>query len=229
VVVRARVDESIRPIRVLLVEDHTSVRQAIATAFQQEADVDVVAQAGSLAEARQMLLEVDIDVAVVDLGLPDGFGGDLITTLREINPDAQVLVLTANLERAQIALAVQNGADAVLNKAAALDDVVTSVRRLSAGETVLPLSEVADLLRFAALQREQEFDARQAIARLTAREREVLDALAAGLDSRAIAERLNISVRTESNHVANILTKLGVHSRLQALVLAVRYGVVKIT
>jgi DNA-binding NarL/FixJ family response regulator len=216
-----------RRIRVLLVEDHTSVRQALATAFQQEEDFEAVAQAGSVAEAREML--EDVDVAIIDLGLPDGYGGDLISGLRETSPDAQTLVLSANLDRAQIARAVQSGASAALDKTAALDDVVTSVRRLRAGETLLPLSEVVDLLRFAASRREQEFEDRQAIARLTPREREVLQALAGGLDSRAIADRLHISVRTESNHIANILAKLGVHSRLQALVFALRYGLVEIT
>jgi DNA-binding NarL/FixJ family response regulator len=84
------------------------------------------------------------------------------------------------------------------------------------------------LLRFASSRREEEYEAHQAIARLTSREKEVLQALAEGLDSKEVAERLHISVKTEANHVTSILNKLGVHSRLQALVSAIRHGLVEI-
>jgi PAS domain S-box-containing protein len=213
-------------VRVLLVEDHTAVRQAIASMFEREPDFDVVGQAGSLAEARDMLQ--DIDVAVVDLGLPDGYGGDLIEDLSEVNPRAQALVLSAGLDRSATARAIQSGAAGTLDKTVQLDEIVDAVRRLRAGETLMPLDEVLDLLRFAGRQREQEEQDRTAIDRLTPREVEVLQALAEGLDSQAVANRLYISIRTERNHVASILAKLGVHSRLQALVFALRYGVVDV-
>jgi DNA-binding NarL/FixJ family response regulator len=174
------------------------------------------------------MLEGGVDVAVVDLGLPDGYGGDLIRELRAHNPQAQALVLTASLDQAEIARAVESGAAGVLHKSAGMDEVVEAVRRLRAGETLLPLEEVVELLRFAGFRREQEHEARQAIAQLTPREREVLQALAEGLDGPEIAERLNISIPTERNHMASILAKLGVHSRLQALVFALRYGVVDV-
>jgi DNA-binding NarL/FixJ family response regulator len=106
--------------------------------------------------------------------------------------------------------------------------VVEAVRRLRAGETLMPLEEVVGLLRYAGSEREHEYEARKAIETLTPREREVLEALAEGLGSEGIAERLSISVRTERNHMSSILAKLGVHSQLQALVFAVRHGVVEI-
>jgi PAS domain S-box-containing protein len=215
-----------RQVRVLLVEDHTAVRQAIAAMFAREPDFDVVGEAGSLAEARGMLQE--IDVAVVDLGLPDGYGGELIKELSDVNPRAQALVLSASLDRAETARAIESGAAGTLDKTAQLDEVVDAVRRLRAGETLVPLDELLELLRFAGQQRRQEHQDRAAIDRLTPREVEVLQALAEGLDSQAIADRLYISLRTERNHVASILAKLGVHSQLQALVFAMRYGVVDV-
>jgi DNA-binding NarL/FixJ family response regulator len=133
------------------------------------------------------------------------------------------------LDRTEIARAVESGTAGILNKTSHLDEVVDAVRRLRAGETLMPLEEVVDLLRFAGSRREKEYEARQTIARLTSREREVLQALAEGLDSEGIAERLNISVRTQRNHMANILSKLGVHSQLQALVFAARHSVVEIS
>jgi DNA-binding NarL/FixJ family response regulator/signal transduction histidine kinase len=214
------------PARVLLVDDHVTVREAIAEGFDREPDLKVVGQAGSLAEARRMLTEVD--VAIIDLALPDGYGGDLIRELREVNPQAQAIVLSTSPDRAEIARAVERGAAGVLDKTVRLREVLDTVRQLRAGKTLLPLDEVVELLRFAGEQRDREEDDRRAIARLTPREREVLQLLAEGLDSQAVADRLCITVRTHRNHVASILAKLGVHSQLQALVFALRTGVVEV-
>jgi DNA-binding NarL/FixJ family response regulator len=100
--------EAIEEVRVLLVDDHASIREALASAFEQEAGFKVVGQAGSIAEVRRILEETEqlIDVAVIDLGLPDGYGCDLIPELRAANPQAQALVLSASLDRAEIARAV---------------------------------------------------------------------------------------------------------------------------
>jgi PAS domain S-box-containing protein len=117
--------------RILLVEDHAAIRQAIAGMFEQQADLDVVGQAGSLAEARGML--GDVDVAVIDLGLPDGYGGDLVTELRDANPHAHALVLSASLDPAEIARAIDSGAAIALNKTVDLDQLVDTVRRLHRG------------------------------------------------------------------------------------------------
>jgi PAS domain S-box-containing protein len=221
-------EEPEEEIRVLLVEDHASFRQAAASVFEREAGFEVVAQAGSLAEARKMLEQKSPDVAVIDLILPDGYGWELIKELRAANRRAQALVLTAELGRAEMARAVESGAAGILHKTAELEEVVEAVQRLSAGEALLPLEEVVELLRFASARKDEEHEARQAIARLTPREREILQLLAEGLDSHGIAERLYISLRTERNHMTSILAKLGAHSRLQALVFAVRHGVVSI-
>src|SRR5918992_3540297 len=193
-------------VRVMLVEDHTAIREALASTFQAEG----------------------FDVAVVDLGLPDGYGGDLIKALREANPQAQALVLSATLDRRETARAVEAGAAGVLSKTTHLEQVVDAVRHLRAGESLMSLEEVVKLLRFASLRREEEYEARQAIEKLTPREIEVLQALALGLDSEGIAQRLQIALRTERNHIASILAKLGVHSQLQALVFALRHGIVEI-
>jgi PAS domain S-box-containing protein len=213
--------------RVLLVEDHTAVREAIAAAFERDAGFDIVGQAASLADARGLL--EDVDVAVLDLGLPDGSGADLIESLHEVSPGAQALVLSAALDQAEIARAIQSGAAGILDKTARLDDVVDAVRRLRAGETLLPLHEVVELLRFAERQTDQERQDREGIAALTPRERQVVQALGEGLDSQQIADRMRITIRTERNHVANILTKLGVHSQLQAVLVALRYGAIELS
>jgi PAS domain S-box-containing protein len=216
-------------VRVLLVDDHATIREALASSFEREG-FEVVGQAGSMAEARKLLEEVEqpADVALIDLGLPDGYGADLIKELREAHPQAQALVLSASLDRANLARAVEAGAAGVLSKTAHLDEVVDGVKRLRRGETLMPLEEVVELLRYSSSKREEEHEAHQAIEKLTPREIEVLKALAMGLDSEGIAAKMNIALRTERNHMASILKKLGVHSQLQALVFALRHGVVEI-
>jgi DNA-binding NarL/FixJ family response regulator/signal transduction histidine kinase len=212
----------------LLVEDHASFRDAATAVFEREPGFEVVGHAGSLAEARQMIDNGTpaADVAIIDLGLPDGYGGDLIKDLHRKDPQTQALVVSGSLDRAEVARAVEAGAAGVLHKSVGMDYVVDAVRRVGAGEMLMPLEEVVELLRLAGHQKEENREARHAVARLTAREIEVLRALAEGLDGKEIAERLGISAKTERNHVASITEKLGVHSRLQALVFALKHGVV---
>ncbi|HKP88493.1 MAG TPA: PAS domain S-box protein [Thermoleophilaceae bacterium] len=212
--------------RVLLVEDHVAVREAMAHAMSEEPGVVVAGQAGSLEEARRMLR--DVDVAVLDLGLPDGFGADLIADLRSANPRCQALVLSAALDHGAIAQAVDRGAAGVLEKTAPLQEVVAAVKKLRAGQTLLPPSEVRELLKFAREEQERERLARLGADALTSREREVLQLLANGLNTQQISERLHISTRTHRNHVAGILRKLGVHSQLQAVLLALRLDLVEL-
>jgi DNA-binding NarL/FixJ family response regulator/signal transduction histidine kinase/PAS domain-containing protein len=212
----------------LLVEDHASFRDAATALFEREPGFVVVGHAGSLAEARRMIDNGTpaADVAIIDLGLPDGYGGDLIKDLHRKDPQTQALVVSGSLDRAEVARAVESGAAGVLHKSVGMDDVVDAVRRIGAGEMLMPLEEVVDLLRLAGNQKEEDREARQAVARLTRREIEVLWVLAEGLDGKEIAERLGISGKTERNHMASISEKLGVHSRLQALVFALKHGVV---
>ncbi len=216
--------------RILLVEDHASFRQALAFMFEREPEFTVVGQAGTLAEARQFLngSRGETDVAVCDLALPDGDGFDLIEELAARDGKVITLVLSASLEPARFARAVEAGASGVLHKAAAIGDIVEAVKRLRAGEALLSPDEVIEMLRMVSRQRQEQLDAQRAIDRLTRREREVLQALAEGLDSKDIAEKLHITVETERTHMVNILNKLGVHSRLQALVFAARNGLVEI-
>ena len=215
--------------RILLVEDHASFRQALAFMFEREGEFAVAGQAGSLAEARAFLQKSPdaFDVAVVDLALPDGDGFGLIEEISS-RPDVMTLVLSASLEPARFARAVEAGASGVLHKSAAIGDIVDAVRRLRAGETLLSPTEVIEMLRMVSRKRQEEYEARRAIERLTPREKQVLEALAEGLDSKDIAGKLNITVETERTHMVNILGKLDVHSRLQALVFAARHGLVEI-
>ncbi|CAN5601109.1 response regulator transcription factor [soil metagenome] len=223
--------EKVKTKRIFLVEDHSSFRQSLAMMFDMEDGFEVAGQAGSLAEARKVaskLAEDDIDLGVLDLNLPDGEGMDLIAEFRERNPEFAALILTASLDRAEHARAVEAGAGAVLHKAADLDEIVEYLKRLSEGETLIPPEELVEMIRLANQDREQERKVKENIERLTRREIQVLEALSDGLSNKGIAEYLHMSVDTERTHMVNILNKLGAHSRLQALVFAARYGIVEI-
>ena len=210
--------------RILLVDDHASYREMLTFVFDSEPDFEVVAEAGSLAEARGMLEGVDL--ALIDLDIPDGDGMVLISELRAVNPHGLVIVLTASEEREVHARAVEAGASGVLHKSVHVEDIIDAARRAMRGEMIFSKDETIELLRLASREREREHRARQTTERLTHREREVLQALADGLSDSEIAERLHVTVGTIRNHFVSIFTKMGVHSRLQALVFAVRQGVV---
>ncbi|CAA9439951.1 MAG: Nitrate/nitrite response regulator protein [uncultured Rubrobacteraceae bacterium] len=214
--------------RILLVEDHASFRQTLAFIFDQEPEFEVVAQAGSLAEARRDALGLRADLGVIDLSLPDGEGVELIRELREANREFAALILTASLDKAEHARAVEAGAAGVLHKSADVDEILDATRRLAAGETLLSPQELMELLRLAGRSREEEREARMSIDQITPREREVLQKLAEGLSNKEIADGLHMSVDTERTHMMNILNKLGVHSRLQALLFAARHGLVRL-
>jgi two-component system nitrate/nitrite response regulator NarL len=216
--------------RILLVEDHVSFRQALAFMFEREPEFEVVGQVGSVDEVRKLpdgLLK-DVEVAVVDLALPDRDGLELIEDLSSNEPQIMTLVLSASLESGRFARAIEAGAGGVLHKSSPIKDIIDAVRRLKAGEALLSPGEVIEMLRVVSREREEKRGALQAIEKITSREREILQALAEGLESKEIAEKLNITVETERTHMVNILHKLGVHSRLQALVFAARHGLVEI-
>jgi DNA-binding NarL/FixJ family response regulator len=120
---------AIRIFRIMLVEDHAAFRQSLATLLSQEPDLEVVAQAGSLAQARK-ILDTPLDVAVLDLALPDGEGKDLIGDLRQSNADISVLILSVMLGPSHLEEIMKAGADAVLHKVASPTTIVEEVRRL---------------------------------------------------------------------------------------------------
>ena len=211
---------------ILLVDEHAAFRQALAIVLARETGLPIAAQAGSLAEARPHLAVADL--AIVAQRLPDGPGTELVRAVRRARPDAGIVLLGAAPCREDQARAIEAGAAGILATSASLDEIVGAIRRVAAGEALIPAGETVALLRLAIQLREADEQARRRLERITPRERDVLTALAAGLNDVGMAAQLHISVRTARTHVANITAKLGVESRLQALVFAARHGAVEI-
>ena len=214
-------------IRVLLVDDHLSFRQPLAFMLLREPDITIIGQATTVAEARPLLAETDI--ALIDLDLPDEEGVVLIRELLAVNPQAIALVLTGSRSHLAMARAVEAGAVGVMHKSRPVSEVVEAIHRLKAGESLLTVHESIEMLRFITRQRDQNRAVQVMIGRLTPREREVLQALAAGLSDREIAHQLLVSTETVRTHMVNLLHKLECDSRLKALVFALKHDLVTIT
>jgi len=209
------------PVRLLIVEDHPVFRDGLAAAFDQEPDICVVGAVGTVEEAAVVLNAESVDVALVDLGLPDGSGLDVIRLLRS-RPEASGLVLTMHDDRTTILHAVRAGARGYLLKGAGRNEIVDAVRRTASGGSVFGQGP-ADVLLAAATG--ADADPAGALG-LTAREADVLRLVSSGLTNDAIARRLSLAPKTVRNQVSLILTKLGVETRAQAAARAHSVGLV---
>jgi DNA-binding NarL/FixJ family response regulator len=213
----------------MLVDDHASLRRPLAFMIEREPDLTVVAEAGSLAEARAHLQAgTSPDAVILDLNLPDGDGTDLIRDLRRVTPLANTLILSGVVDVRSRARAVAAGAGAVFPKTTEIEELIDAIRRMRQGEVLISPAEALELVRYAEQVGREDRIVAAGVAELTPREREILRALADGLSDKEIAERLYIGDKTVRNHVTSMLSKLGAESRLQALVIAIRHGVVRV-
>ncbi|HEX3783553.1 MAG TPA: response regulator transcription factor [Pseudonocardiaceae bacterium] len=199
-------------IRVLLVDDHEVVRRGVRDLLDGERDIDVVAEAGSVAEALAVASRLKPDVAVVDIRLPDGDGVGLCRALRAGEDGPRCLVLTAFDDERVILDAIDAGVSGYLLKQVRGQDLVTAVREVAAGRSLLDPVTTARVL-----DRMRAPEAADELAALTDRERRVLELLGEGLTNRQIAERLFLAEKTVKNYVTLVLAKLGMQRRTQAV------------
>lgn len=205
------------PVRVLLVDDHRVLASSLAVVLDAEPDLVAAGVASTLAQARAMMTSAAPDVVLLDHRLPDGDGVAAIGELLALRPSARVVVLTASAAEHVLVAAIEAGASGFLSKTRGLDEITQAVRSAAAGESVISPELLARLLpRFSR--------GGGGRVELTEREREVLSLVAQGLSNAAIAQRMTVSVHTVRNHVANLSAKLGAHSKLEALSIAVREG-----
>jgi DNA-binding NarL/FixJ family response regulator len=214
-----------KPIRVLLVDDHQLLTGALAKAMADEPDIQVVGVAGTVAEAKALARD-RLDVVLMDYRLPDGTGAEATRAIKARWPAARVVMLTALNDDETILESIQAGADGYLTKDRAVDEVVDAVRAAHAGETLLPRSVILGIAQRVAAARDRGTERRQ-VEPLTARELEVLRALTEGLSTPEICERMFIAPNTLRTHVQNIMGKLRVHSKLEAVAFALRHRLVE--
>jgi len=205
---------------VLLVDDHEMFAQGLARLLEVEDDITVVGTASGAHDAREAVLREPPDIVLMDYRLADGDGAEATAMIKAESPMTKVVMLTAVSDDAVLLAAIEAGCSGFVSKTNAVEEVVAAVRAAHAGEALISPAMLARLLP--KLRRSSEPSG----AELTSRELEVLTLLAEGLANQAIAEKLTVSVHTVRNHVQNILTKLKAHSKLEAVAIAVRRGLI---
>ncbi|MEU6148821.1 response regulator transcription factor [Actinosynnema sp. NPDC047251] len=204
--------------KVFLVDDHEVVRVGVRELLNSADDLDVVGEAGSVAEALARVPGSRADVAVLDVRLPDGNGIELCRELRSLLPDLKCLMLTSFTDDEALFDAIMAGASGFVLKRILGTDLVSAVRTVAAGESLLDARSTSALLN--RIRREREHG--DPVRMLTEQERVVLDHIGRGLTNRQIAEQMFLAEKTIKNYVSHLLAKLGLERRTQAAVLATR-------
>jgi DNA-binding NarL/FixJ family response regulator len=217
-------DEHTQTIRVLIVDDHDLFRTGLASLLSSQPDIEVVAQASSGRAGVRLADEMRPDVVLMDLRMPDLEGPEATREILERDPNMRVVALTVVSESAAVSAAMEAGACGFLAKDTAIDGITAAVRAAAQGGAWLsPRAAEVVLGRIRSSDVPEGSDS-SALEELSARELDVLRLIARGMENSEIADTLNISRRTAKNHVSNILAKLGLPSRVQAAVYAVRRG-----
>lgn len=229
----AQADQS-DPIRVLVADDHELFRRGLEMVLQSEDDIDVVGEASDGDEAVELAGRDVPDLVLMDVRMPAGrVHADGIAATKAIKdavPGARILMLTISDEEEDLYEAIKAGASGYLLKEISIEEVADAIRHVHAGQSLISPSMASKLLtEFAAMARQDEQQQQMPAPKLTDREMEVLRLVAQGMNNRAIAKELYISENTVKNHVRNILEKLHLHSRMEAVVYAVREKLIEIT
>jgi two-component system NarL family response regulator len=218
------------PIRVLVVDDHAVFRRGLQMVLEQEPDIEVVGEAGDGAEAVTMAANTAPDIVLLDVRMPRRGGIDACTAIKDAVPSVAIIMLTISDEEADLYDAIKAGAVGYLLKDIPIDEVATAVRAVRGGQSYISPSMASKLLtEFATMVRRSDERQQLPAPKLTDREMEVLKLVAKGLNNRDIAKQLFISENTVKNHIRNILEKLQLHSRMEAVVYAVREKLLEIT
>jgi DNA-binding NarL/FixJ family response regulator len=218
-------------VSLLICDDHKILTDALATMVGLDDGLELVAAPVHTPEEAIALAEQHLpEVALMDIVFKGGglSGIDATRRIKEVSPSTKVVVMTAHDEDRLMVEAVEAGASGFLSKDEAAEEVLSSVKAAAEGEVLIDPDTLTRLLAQVAQEREEERDARRLLGDLTDREREILGLLAQGVRNEDIAKRLYISPQTVQTHVRNILGKLRVHSKLEAVAFAVRNGAIQV-
>jgi DNA-binding NarL/FixJ family response regulator len=202
-----------KPTRVLIIEDHQIVADGLTALLNDQRDITVVGNVATVAESASKAAELQPDVVLVDFRLTDGTGADAVAMIKRVNPNVRHIFLTREDSDVARFAALESGASGFIHKSKAAGEVVDAIRKVASGGTLITPSTIATLLN-----RRREAEAQR--ESLTAREKEVLRLMADGMSSRDIADQLGISYATVRTHIRSLGAKLGVHSKVQAIVKA---------
>ena len=210
-------------IRVVLVDDHALFRRGLELVLAEESDITIVGQASDGDEAVRLVRDLTPDVVLMDIRMPRMSGIDAARVIHDTVPGTKVIMLTVSEDDADLFAAVRAGASGYLLKEVSIDEVAGAVRAVTRGHSLISPSMASKLLvEFNAISQRAEDRSRSSAPKLTERELQVLKLVAKGMSNREIANELFIAENTVKNHVRNTLEKLGLHSRMEAVIYAMR-------
>jgi len=228
-VTKTQKEPEVESLKVLVVDDHALFRRGLQMVLEQETDIDVIGEAADGAEAVAKAQELMPDVVLMDVRMPKRSGIEATQEIKDLLPHAKILMLTISDEEADLYDAIKAGASGYLLKEISIEEVADAIRSVWAGQSRISPSMASKLLNeFAAISKRGDERRQVPAPRLTEREMEVLGLVAEGLNNREIGVRLFISENTVKNHIRNILEKLHLHSRMEAVVYAVREKLLEI-
>ncbi len=217
-------------LRVMVADDHALFRRGLQMVLEQEEDLELVGEASDGAEAVAKAQELMPDVILMDVRMPKRSGIEATGQIKDLLPHVKILMLTISDEEADLYEAIKAGASGYLLKEIPIEEVADAIRSVWAGQSRISPSMASKLLNeFAAMSKATGERPQVPAPRLTDREMEVLKLVAKGMNNRDIAKQLFISENTVKNHIRNILEKLQLHSRMEAVVYAVREKLLEIT
>lgn len=213
--------------RILLVDDHAVVRMGLRMLLEAEENLEIIAEAASAGEAIQACSQLEPDVVLMDIGLPDISGIDATLAIKSQRPETAVIALTIHEDEEYFFRMLEAGASGYVPKRAAPEELLDAIRIAASGDVYIYPS-LAKLLVRDYLAQQSEFQPDESpLNNLTPREQEVLTLLAEGQGNAQIAEMLNISPKTVSRHRENIMSKLNLHSRTELVKYAIRKGIIQ--
>jgi DNA-binding NarL/FixJ family response regulator len=203
-------------IRVFLLDDHELVRTGLRTLLDGESDMEVIGEAGTAAEGLRLIQELEPDVAILDVRLPDGNGIEVCREIQSTTPSIRCLMLTSYSDDDALFSSIMAGASGYVLKEVGSGDLLGDIRRVSQGMSLLDPALTQELMD--RLRKDQEAESRLTV--LTPQERRVLELIALGQSNRQIAEQLFLAEATVKNYVSSLLSKLGMRRRTEAAVYA---------
>ena len=206
-------------IRVFLLDDHEMVRMGLRKLLESAGDIEVIGEAGTAATAVARIPALRPDVALLDARLPEGNGIEVCRQIRSAEPSVQAIILTSYDDDEALFAAIMAGAAGYILKQVTSQDLLSAVRHVAAGGSLLDPSVTARVME---RLREGTSNEPEELKRLTAQERRILELVAEGLTNRQIGERLFLAEKTVKNYMSNVLAKLGLVSRTQAAVFATK-------
>ena len=209
-----------------MIEDHQILVDSLSLMLRYEPDIEFLGSAGSLEKGRRLLTEYDPTVLLLDVGLPDGSGLDLIPEVNQLSPETNIVVLTSLTDEATLMRVVDSGISGFVSKDSQLSDLLETIRKAADGEIVMPTSLLVGLLMRMPRDKAAAYQDNKGWERLTVREQEVLERLASGKTGDEIAEELHIAPLTVRTHIRNLMSKMGVHSRLEAVAFGMKNGLI---